>query len=459
MAAKQNSTRLGQILLDKGIITVEQLDIAVKEQIKRRQQLDPLDARFGVNTSLGEILIELGFIDRLQLKRGLSWQMVLRKMTIAMSLFAPLMTSSYSAAAATVLSPGFTAPPSSSSSSVAPTFTKTSSSTSSTPPALASAVNNAIVSSSSLSSKSSAVSSSTSSAPSVVQSSSVKSVANSYPASAVVSSSSKSSNISAKTSVVVDTTAPTAPNKISAVTVAYDHVQISWSPSTDNVGVVRYKIFRDQVQIDSVDASQLSYTDYTVAPSKSYLYGVSAGDAAGNWSAVKSSFIQTPAKPATLSVASSSVPVQASSSSKANSSVASSVSSTPSSNVASSSSSAPAVVSSSSSSKAAVSSASSSTASSVATSSGPKSATVAGTVSFEWNPPTHRANGDILNLAEVGGYELRYRKTTDTQYTSVSIDPTLKNYTFPWLNGTYVFQIAAYDVNGLYSNFIDLTPI
>jgi len=447
MAAKQNSTRLGQILLDKGIITVEQLDIAVKEQIKRRQQLDPLDARFGVNTSLGEILIELGFIDRLQLKRGLSWQMVLRKMTIAMSLFAPLMTSSYSAAAATVLSPGFTAPPSSSSSSVAPTFTKTSSSTSSTSPIVA---GKAALNSSSLKTSLS----SSSSAPS-----SAKSATSSSKSSLAASSSSKSSAVIAKAAIVADTTAPTAPNKISTVTVAYDHVQISWSPSTDNVGVVRYKIFRDQVQIDSVDASQLSYTDYTVAPSKSYLYGVSAGDAAGNWSAVKSSFIQTPAKPASLSVASSSVPVQASSSSKANSSVASSVSSTPSSNVASSSSSAPAVVSSSSSSKSAVSSASSSTASSVATSSGPKSATVAGTVSFEWNPPTHRANGDILNLAEVGGYELRYRKTTDTQYTSVSIDPTLKNYTFPWLNGTYVFQIAAYDVNGLYSNFIDLTPI
>lgn len=82
-----------------------------------------------------------------------------------------------------------------------------------------------------------------------------------------------------------------------------------------------------------------------------------------------------------------------------------------------------------------------------------------GTTYLSWEPPTARENGSILDITEVGGYELRYRKIDDNNYTYITInDAWTKDYSFLWLEGTYIFQIAAFDKNGLYSNFIDLTP-
>lgn len=98
--ATQTTYRLGDILISKGLITTEQLNIAMAEQQKRRQLLAPADQASAA--PLGEILIELGFIDRMQLKRGLGWQSVVRKVTLAMSLCAPLLTISYEAAAAPI---------------------------------------------------------------------------------------------------------------------------------------------------------------------------------------------------------------------------------------------------------------------------------------------------------------------------------------------------------------------
>jgi len=100
--ATQTTHRLGDILISKGLITPIQLNIAINEQKKRRQQLAPHDTTTQI-APLGEILIELGFITRMQLKRGLGWQSVVRKLTLAMSLCAPLLTISYEATAATAV--------------------------------------------------------------------------------------------------------------------------------------------------------------------------------------------------------------------------------------------------------------------------------------------------------------------------------------------------------------------
>lgn len=101
MFKKKELTRLGDILVSKGLITSAQLDLAIQEQVKRKKLLDPSDPQAQV-APIGEILIELGFIDRLQLKRGLNWQQHLRRASIAMALCAPFMIFSPSAAAATV---------------------------------------------------------------------------------------------------------------------------------------------------------------------------------------------------------------------------------------------------------------------------------------------------------------------------------------------------------------------
>lgn len=104
--ATQTKNRLGDILISKGLITPEQLNIAITEQKKRRQHLAPHDLEAQASIApIGEILVELGFIDNMQLKRGLGWQSVVRKVTLAMSLCAPLMTVSYQAVAATVALP------------------------------------------------------------------------------------------------------------------------------------------------------------------------------------------------------------------------------------------------------------------------------------------------------------------------------------------------------------------
>ena len=97
MAGNIKATRLGDILLEKGLLREDQLQLAIAEQKRRRATLDPSDKRMMDATSIGEILIEMGYITRQQLKRGLNWQMYLRKMTLVMSLMAPLMSASTAA--------------------------------------------------------------------------------------------------------------------------------------------------------------------------------------------------------------------------------------------------------------------------------------------------------------------------------------------------------------------------
>jgi hypothetical protein len=109
-----------------------------------------------------------------------------------------------------------------------------------------------------------------------------------------------------------------------------------------------------------------------------------------------------------------------------------------------------------------VSSASSSSTSSVASSAASLVASaydVAGSVYLEWNIPRQREDGTVLDINELGGYEVRYRKVTDDEYTYVSIEDAWTNrYNISWLSGRYEFEVAAFDKNGLYSKFIPLAP-
>ena len=95
-------------------------------------------------------------------------------------------------------------------------------------------------------------------------------------------------NISAASNtatITVDTTPPTAPGSPSATAVTDSLVKVTWTASTDNVGVTGYQIFRDGAQIGTVGGSTPQYSDSTVAPATSYTYTVKAVDAAGNVSA------------------------------------------------------------------------------------------------------------------------------------------------------------------------------
>lgn len=79
---------------------------------------------------------------------------------------------------------------------------------------------------------------------------------------------------------------------------------------------------------------------------------------------------------------------------------------------------------------------------------------------FEWEPPKERENGQMLRIEEVGGYELRYRKVGDTHFTAKVIEGSYKDQGALQLPsaGTYQFEIAAYDTNGLYSEFVPISP-
>ena len=74
--SNQQKSRLGQILVNKGLITSQQLDAAIKLQLTS-------------NKRLGEVLIEQGLLSRRQLDRALKKQSNLR---LAATLVAALMS-------------------------------------------------------------------------------------------------------------------------------------------------------------------------------------------------------------------------------------------------------------------------------------------------------------------------------------------------------------------------------
>lgn len=302
----------------------------------------------------------------------------------------------------------------------------------------------------------------------------------------------------------------------------YDLAVFSWAVSTDNVGVTAYKIYRNQIQIDQIDSTDATYADFNVAPDSSYTYGISAGDAVGNWSPIKTLIAKTQPQPVPPSSASSSSQIPTSSSSLSSSS------STPVSNP----SSAP-VSSSSSSSQSSLdatppsepgnlnqinisatqvdigwttatdnvgvtnyrvyrdnillSTVDASTLGYSDKTTAPNklysysveagdaagnwstsrktisittpAATATGDVTLYWAPPTQREDGTTISESELGGFLIRYKPRSATDYTLIDInDRSAKSRIISNLTGDYEFQIAAYDSNNLYSTFATLFP-
>lgn len=76
----------------------------------------------------------------------------------------------------------------------------------------------------------------------------------------------------------VDTTAPTIPTGLTA-TVTDNSITISWSPSTDNLAVMGYKVYKDAVQVTATTGTSVTLSG--LLPGL-FTFGVSAYDAAGN---------------------------------------------------------------------------------------------------------------------------------------------------------------------------------
>jgi len=87
-------------------------------------------------------------------------------------------------------------------------------------------------------------------------------------------------------STSTDTQAPTAPTSLAASNITSTSVSLSWTASTDNVGVTGYDVYKNGALLASTTATTYSVTGLTAATA--YSFYVKAKDAAGNASAASS---------------------------------------------------------------------------------------------------------------------------------------------------------------------------
>ncbi len=84
-------------------------------------------------------------------------------------------------------------------------------------------------------------------------------------------------NITAGTA---DTQAPTAPSSLTASSVTQTSLTLSWTASTDNVGVKEYRVYKNSTLLGTVTGTSANVTGLTAGTS--YSFYVKAADAAGN---------------------------------------------------------------------------------------------------------------------------------------------------------------------------------
>ena len=81
-----------------------------------------------------------------------------------------------------------------------------------------------------------------------------------------------------------DLSRPEAPTGLTATAAGATEVDLAWTAPSDNLGVTRYEIYREDRLVASSSTALASYTDTTASPSTTYQYVVRARDAAGNLS-------------------------------------------------------------------------------------------------------------------------------------------------------------------------------
>ncbi len=95
---------------------------------------------------------------------------------------------------------------------------------------------------------------------------------------------------------------PTTPDPVTATPLSQTQIDVTWGASTDNVLVVGYQLFRDNVQIATT--TLLAYNDTGLVPNTTYSYSVRAFDLFGNFSSTSvpvstTTFAIPPTPPAT----------------------------------------------------------------------------------------------------------------------------------------------------------------
>jgi cellulose 1,4-beta-cellobiosidase len=90
-----------------------------------------------------------------------------------------------------------------------------------------------------------------------------------------------------------DTTPPSAPTALAVSGTTSSTVSLTWSASTDNVGVTGYAVYRGATKVATVTGT--GYTDTGLTAATAYSYYVTAQDAAGNVSAASATVTGTTA--------------------------------------------------------------------------------------------------------------------------------------------------------------------
>jgi hypothetical protein len=93
-----------------------------------------------------------------------------------------------------------------------------------------------------------------------------------------------------------DTTPPSDPTNVVATPQTSTSVSVTWTASTDNVGVTGYRVYRNGALLTTTPT--VGYADTTATQNTAYVYGVAAVDAVPNASAtVNAASVTTPADP------------------------------------------------------------------------------------------------------------------------------------------------------------------
>lgn len=96
--------------------------------------------------------------------------------------------------------------------------------------------------------------------------------------------SNESNTISIKTTNIVDITPPSSITDLSSSNISSSSVVLSWTASTDNVGVTSYEVFKNGTFLESI--TTISYTVIDLTAETTYNFTVFAKDAANNISSV-----------------------------------------------------------------------------------------------------------------------------------------------------------------------------
>ena len=91
-----------------------------------------------------------------------------------------------------------------------------------------------------------------------------------------------------------DETPPEQPDPFDVVLAGPTTVRLQWGASTDNVGITGYRLTRNGAALDTPTVSSTSLEDASVVAGETYVYALSASDAAGNWSEAVTGSITVP---------------------------------------------------------------------------------------------------------------------------------------------------------------------